>query len=90
MVSPYLMKRIRSFQEASKGARVRNAVHDEGQTWSQTQGQAEAPQSTVKAEGPGVQILDSRLSANASTAEARPGPRLVWTNAAREPAVRDR
>jgi hypothetical protein len=51
MVSPYLLKPVRTLQEAIEGVRARAA-----------QRAAKPPASTLKAEGPGVQFWDSRIA----------------------------
>jgi len=70
MVSPYLLRPLRSLQEAAEGTQVRDEVRDRSQTQSS--------QRILKAEGPGVKFWDSRTP-------VATGPRLVWTNAARGP-----
>ncbi len=72
MVSPYLMKPLRSLREAAEGKRVGDAVRGQSQTFSL----ALEPRSTLKVEGRGVHFWDSR-----TPTDQRPRPRLVWTNA---------
>jgi hypothetical protein len=76
MVSPYLLRPLRSLQEAVEGARTRAKARDRMRAKARDRAQAPPPRPMLKAEGPGVQFWDARPPT---------GPRLVWTNAAREP-----
>jgi len=79
MVSPYLLKPLRSLQEAAEGVRApAEKDHDRDPV--------ETPQRALKAEGPGVQFWDSRVSPPPKSL----GPRLVWTNAARGTPTREK